>query len=72
MSKAVLCPVCNGIGKIYGGFEDGTVPMQECHGCNSRGWVDVSDNEPYYPLPCLPVPSDGTTGGDYTTGGTLT
>ena len=44
--KAVLCPVCNGSGRVWGGFESGTVPEAHCHGCaewGSKGWVVVPD-----------------------------
>jgi len=58
MTKAELCPVCNGSGKLS------VVPQYEstannrydvtCHGCNGKGWVEVSDGcccppYPYYP-----------------------
>ena len=46
MSHAELCPVCKGVGKVA------SVPDREttaactaeiCHGCNGKGWVEVSD-----------------------------
>ena len=38
--RAVKCPVCNGSGK----YEKKT-----CHGCNGKGWVEVTENYPPYP-----------------------
>ena len=51
--KADLCPVCKGSGK-YTDPPDPvsiSVPMpRPCHGCNGKGWVEVSDNSyPWYP-----------------------
>ena len=43
--KAVLCPICNGKGVVWGGFESGGVP---CHGCaewGSKGWLLVPEQE---------------------------
>ena len=46
MGKAVLCPVCQGLGKYYTpSSSDGSStsgPYHICHGCNGRGWVEVS------------------------------
>jgi hypothetical protein len=36
---AERCPVCVGTGKIE---------KETCHGCNGKGWVEVSDNNNYY------------------------
>ena len=53
--KAVLCPVCNGVGQVSGGFYDraGDCPIwvsnkttEPCRSCNGRGWVEVSEGEP--------------------------
>lgn len=44
--KAVLCPVCNGRGVIYGIAELGTMP---CHGCaqwGSKGWILIQGDDP--------------------------
>ena len=50
--KAVICPVCNGMGKYEG---------RECHGCGGKGWVEVKDNPVYYPYypywPYTPPPT---------------
>lgn len=35
MSKAVKCPVCEGKGKLSS--------MIGCHGCQGKGWVEVSE-----------------------------
>ena len=58
--KPVLCPVCNGRGKV----EEKT-----CHGCGGKGWVEVAEdyycyspycNPPYYYPPyCPSLPSTG-------------
>ena len=32
MSKADLCPVCEGSGEYNG---------KECHGCQGKGWVNI-------------------------------
>jgi len=47
--KAVLCPVCNGTGK----YKERDYHVQDCHGCEGFGWVEVEeypyDYIPYYP-----------------------
>ena len=50
MSKAVMCPVCQGSGKYYIHPPPGS-PITEgsylpCHGCGGKGWVEVSLNFP--------------------------
>ena len=40
MSHAERCPVCYGTGKY-----DNLI----CHGCNGKGWVEVSDGNGWYP-----------------------
>lgn len=45
MAKAVLCPVCIGKGLIMDINANSTQPTKTCHGCNGKGWVEVS-NEP--------------------------
>jgi len=58
--KAVICPVCNGLGKIGKNpdikFTGGHFSMiadilntTTCHGCGGKGWVEVSE-EPKKPL----------------------
>ena len=46
--KAVICPVCDACGEFVGEVDDEdtdtTVP---CHGCGGRGWVEVSESNPY-------------------------
>ena len=34
MSKADLCPVCEGSGEYIG---------EKCHGCQGKGWVNVPE-----------------------------
>ena len=48
MSKAVLCPVCKGCGKV------GDLG-HKCHGCKGNGWVTVGDGPP---TPTLPIYSE--------------
>ena len=54
--KAVLCPVCNGSGK--------NKDHNDCHGCGSRGWVEVHEDGPHrvdivpMPYPVYPDPWD--------------
>ena len=47
MSKAQICPVCTGDGKILKSFKAGITTMKKkeetCHGCGGRGWVTVGD-----------------------------
>jgi len=49
--KAVLCPVCNGVGQVSAGFYDrggdwphwvssGITP-EICRSCDGKGWVEV-------------------------------
>ncbi|MEA2053494.1 MAG: hypothetical protein U9O96_00015 [Candidatus Thermoplasmatota archaeon] len=49
--KAVLCPVCNGTGKIPD--PDSTVGEKTCHGCHGYGWVTVPGD---YPMPVIGYP----------------
>ncbi len=56
MSQAVICPVCNGKGKLQIQSNPSSTP---CHGCGGRGWVEVGQNWPWYPY----YPNGGT--GDY-------
>lgn len=49
MSHAEICPICHGKGKIPNP-ENVTAPTEiTCHGCNGRGWVEISDEYPSYP-----------------------
>lgn len=58
--KAVLCPVCNGVGKVSAGFynRSGDCPYwassgsnpEVCHSCSGKGYVSVED-EPQYIFP---------------------
>lgn len=45
MSKAELCPVCNGEGKLkvqcLGTWQ---IKESQCHGCSGLGWVEVSSD----------------------------
>ncbi len=54
MAHAQICPVCLGKG-ILPADKYSTAAEEKCHGCNGRGWVEVSDEPAYYP-PILPVP----------------
>ena len=56
MAKAVICPVCGGTGKYKKAFS--TEEEKTCHGCNSKGWVEVADDYYWYPsYPYYPYPS---------------
>ena len=54
--KAVLCPVCNGVGKVASGFynRSGDCPSwvssgvnpEVCQSCNGKGWVEVGEDSP--------------------------
>jgi len=54
MSKAQLCPVCGGTGKITKqtvGTAGDTFEVT-CHGCGGKGWVEVAEGTcPMYPCP---------------------
>lgn len=45
--QAVLCPVCNGTGKVK---------KKTCHGCDGRGWVEVHGGGGDSPFPWKPYP----------------
>jgi len=49
--KAVLCPVCNGSGKLVDQSPGITTTLSDklCHGCAGKGWVEV--HESITPLP---------------------
>jgi hypothetical protein len=56
LMKAVLCPVCNGVGQVSAGFYNhgGDCPLwsssdlnpEICRSCGGKGWIEVSDEEP--------------------------
>lgn len=65
MARAVICPVCDGAGKIDEDYPGaGKSNERICHGCGGKGWVEVADGvypmypfviKPYYPVaPCDP------------------
>ena len=54
--KAVLCPVCNGVGMVSAGFynrggdclywvSSGLSP-EICRSCNGKGWVEIAEEKP--------------------------
>jgi hypothetical protein len=56
MSKAQICPVCNGIGK-YSDSHNGCTISRDCHGCGGKGWIEVGGCDyPSYPPPYYPGP----------------
>ena len=68
MAKAVICPVCNGSGKLtvrqdytYQTTSANNNVEVMCHGCGGKGWVEVAeDYVPYVPyqpyVPYVPYP----------------
>lgn len=68
MSKAVICPVCNGNGLVSAGFysHPGDYPCwatvstnpEKCRSCDGKGWVEVNEDwrysNPIYPT--IPYP----------------
>jgi len=53
--KAVLCPVCNGVGRVSAGFYNrsgdclywvSSGGTEECRSCQGRGWLEVNDSPP--------------------------
>ncbi len=58
MAHAEICPVCKGTGSlmtsspdIFPGTTKNSSP-KSCHGCNGKGWVEVSDGlNSFVPLP---------------------
>jgi len=49
--KAVVCPICNGSGKIS--VEEPTTAggMKTCHGCGGKGWVEIHNDFYLCPKP---------------------
>ncbi len=50
MSKAVLCPVCCGSGKVVppiGPYSTVVPQPVTCHGCGGLGWVQVKDDNAF-------------------------
>jgi len=54
--KAVICPVCNGVGQVSAGFYNrgGDCPFwvssrvnpEQCRSCGGKGWVEVAEDTP--------------------------
>ena len=42
--KAVLCPVCNGTGKVNLNPIGTGANLETCHGCQGKGWVEVAED----------------------------
>ena len=63
MAHAETCPVCHGIGTI-GADQHGLTcpePRKTCHGCHGKGWVEVGDTIPPFPVqPVRPLPGPET------------
>jgi len=51
MSKAVICPVCAGGGKISPntGTTTNVPEVETCHGCGGKGWIEIGDSPCYQP-----------------------
>ena len=47
MAHAETCPVCYGSGKIGA---EGPIERKTCHGCAGKGWVEVGDTIPAWPV----------------------
>ena len=66
--KAVLCPVCNGVGKVGSGFygRSGDCPYwvssggnpEVCRSCSGKGWVEVSEFDYEFNEPTIPLSPD--------------
>ena len=48
--KAVICPLCEGRACLSSGGGTNDMP---CHGCDSRGWVEVSEDPIPYVTPYI-------------------
>lgn len=44
MARAVLCPVCNGSGKLPPTSDTSDATPRVCHGCGGKGWVEVGED----------------------------
>jgi len=74
MCQAVLCPVCNGAGKLMLSDPSYLGSVSEvyatCHGCKGLGWVTVlcfreADVQVIYSVtPAEPIPEGENTTGD--------
>ncbi len=53
MSQAVVCPVCDGTGRVCEQGLTDTTASKVCHGCGGKGWVELTGN-PYRPARPLP------------------
>ncbi len=40
MAQAVICPVCNGSGKVNSTVDTTAKFEQTCYGCGGKGWVE--------------------------------
>ena len=56
MAQAVTCPVCEGTGRVQP-TDGSTEPKalkhawsEPCHGCAGKGWVEVGNDAPFYPV----------------------
>ena len=53
--KPMICPVCNGVGKVSAGFYNragdcptwvsDTISLEVCRSCDGKGWVSILDDE---------------------------
>ena len=41
--KAVICPVCNGKGRLPPQEDFSTYYENMCHGCEGKGWVEIGN-----------------------------
>jgi len=57
MAHAEKCPICNGSGTVDKEYKK-YLPCKPkpCHGCNGKGWIEVSDIYPAFPSPVIPAP----------------
>ncbi len=57
MAHSEICPVCGGSGRHQQpeDYKSTACKMPDiCHGCGSRGWVEVADDIPLPPLQPTP------------------
>ena len=48
MAQAVKCPVCKGSGNLRKmNFMKGKLKNNPCHGCDSKGWVEIENGYAY-------------------------